>query len=45
MQVLGEVGTYSVANLKQAHRGCAKSPNFYMSDDFDEPLVVFKDYM
>jgi antitoxin (DNA-binding transcriptional repressor) of toxin-antitoxin stability system len=30
---------------KQAVRGCAKSPNFYMSDDFDDPLEDFKDYM
>ena len=34
-----------VQRRKQARRGCAKSPNFYMSDDFDEPLEVFKDYM
>ena len=30
---------------KKARRGCAKSPNFYMSDDFDEPLDEFKEYM
>jgi len=30
---------------KKAKRGCAKSPNFYMSDDFDEPLEEFKEYM
>ena len=30
---------------KKAKRGCAKSPSFHMSDDFDEPLDCFKDYM
>ena len=30
---------------KKARRGCAKSPNFYMSEDFDEPLEEFREYM
>ena len=30
---------------KKAKFGCAKSPNFYMSPDFDEPLEDFKEYM
>ena len=29
----------------KAKLGCAKSPNFYMAPDFDEPLAEFKDYM
>lgn len=33
------------ARRKQAKFGCAKSPNFYMADDFDAPLEVFKGYM
>lgn len=37
--------TPPTALKKKARRGCAKSPNFYMSDDFDEPLDVFKEYM
>jgi prevent-host-death family protein len=30
---------------KKAKFGCAKSQNFYMSPDFDEPLEDFKEYM
>lgn len=30
---------------KQAKLGCAKSPNFYMSEDFDAPLEEFREYM
>jgi prevent-host-death family protein len=30
---------------KTAKRGCAKSPNFYMADDFDAPLEEFREYM
>lgn len=33
------------AKPKKARFGCAKSANFYMSDDFDEPLEEFRDYM
>ncbi len=33
------------ARRKQAKFGCAKSPNFYMADDFDAPLDVFREYM
>jgi prevent-host-death family protein len=29
----------------RAKFGCAKSPNFYMAPDFDEPLEEFKEYM
>jgi prevent-host-death family protein len=29
----------------KAKFGCAKSPDFYMAPDFDEPLEEFKDYM
>ena len=28
-----------------AQRGCLKSPNFYMADDFDAPLAEFAEYM
>jgi len=30
---------------RKAKLGRAKSPNFYMEPDFDEPLEEFKDYM
>ncbi|MCC5849152.1 MAG: type II toxin-antitoxin system Phd/YefM family antitoxin [Verrucomicrobia bacterium] len=30
---------------KKARFGCAKSPNFYMADDFDAPLEEFREYM
>jgi prevent-host-death family protein len=30
---------------KKATFGCAKSPNFYMADDFDAPLEEFREYM
>ena len=29
----------------KARRGCLKSPNFYMADDFDAPLAEFAEYM
>lgn len=29
----------------RAKFGCAKSPDFYMAPDFDEPLEEFKEYM
>jgi prevent-host-death family protein len=29
----------------KAKFGCAKSPDFYMAPDFDEPLEEFKEYM
>ena len=29
----------------KAQRGCLKSPNFYMADDFDAPLAEFAEYM
>ena len=40
-----------IAELRQpvtkniARRGCLKSPNFYMADDFDAPLAEFAEYM
>lgn len=40
-----------VAELRQpvaknkAQRGCLKSPDFYMADDFDAPLPEFAEYM
>ena len=30
---------------KKAKFGCAKSPNFYMAEDFDAPLEEFREYM
>lgn len=35
----------AVDEPKKAKFGCAKSANFYMSPDFDEPLDDFKEYM
>ena len=29
----------------KAQRGCLKSRNFYMADDFDAPLAEFAEYM
>ena len=29
----------------KARRGCLRSPNFYMADDFDAPLAEFAEYM
>ena len=29
----------------KAQRGCLKSPNFYMAEDFDAPLAEFAEYM
>ncbi len=33
------------AKTRTAKFGCAKSPNFYMADDFDAPLEEFREYM
>lgn len=33
------------SSRKEAKFGCAKSPNFYMADDFDAPIEAFQDYM
>ncbi len=30
---------------RTAKFGCAKSPDFYMADDFDAPLDEFREYM
>ena len=42
---VAEINSPAPIPRKKAKFGFAKSPNFYISDDFDAPLEDFREYM